>query len=53
MAKKVIATLKSDNQNKLVKLISCKRSAKTSAYTFKEEIITSEEAQKVLATGKK
>lgn len=53
MAKKVIATLKSDKQNKLVKLINCTRSQKTNAYTFKEEIVTSEQAQKVIAAGKK
>jgi hypothetical protein len=49
MAKKVIATLKSDKENKLVKLIRCTRSKKTNAYTFKEELLTSDQAKAMLA----
>ncbi len=52
MAKKVIATLQKTGKD-LVKLITCPRSKKTNAYTFKEEMITLEQAQKVVQAGKK
>ena len=44
MAKKVVATLKKEGQGKdYVKVIRTIRSAKTGAYTFKEEIVNNEE----------
>ena len=43
MAKKVVATLKKEGQGKdYVKVVRTIRSPKTGAYSFKEEIITSE-----------
>ncbi len=49
MAKKVVATLKKGSSKNLVKVIRSIRSPKTGAYTFKEEMVPTEEVQKVLA----
>ncbi len=45
MAKKVVATLKSDKNVKFVKVIKMAKSPKTGAYTFKEEIVNSENSK--------
>ena len=52
MAKKVVATLRKAGSKNLAKFITAVRSAKTQAYTFKEEIVTLEQA-KDLMEGKK
>ncbi len=39
MAKKVVATLKSGKGNNFTKVIKMVKSAKTGAYSFKEEIV--------------
>jgi hypothetical protein len=53
MAKKVVATLRKAGSSKnLAKLITCVKSAKTKAYTFKEEIVTLDQAKDILE-GKK
>lgn len=49
MAKKVVATLKSkDKAVSMSKIISAYRNPKTGAYSFKEEIVLSEDAQKII-----
>ncbi|MFN3556917.1 MAG: DUF4295 domain-containing protein [Bacteroidales bacterium] len=45
MAKKVVATLKTDTGKGYAKVIKMERSAKTGAYTFKEEIIASDKVK--------
>lgn len=52
MAKKVVATLRKTGKN-LAKFITCVKSPKTHAYTFKEEIVTVEQAQEILAGKRK
>jgi hypothetical protein len=48
MAKKVVATLRKAGSKNLAKFISCVRSQKTGAYTFKEEIVTLEKAKELM-----
>jgi hypothetical protein len=49
MAKKVVATLKKEGGVKYAKVIRAVRSPKTGAYIFKEEIVTEDKVQTVLA----
>ena len=49
MAKKVVATLKKSGGKNFTKVIKAVRSEKTGAYTFKEEIVSSEMVKEVLA----
>ncbi len=42
MAKKVVATLKTDTGKGFAKVIKTKKSKKTGAYTFKEDIVASD-----------
>ncbi|TAH19276.1 MAG: DUF4295 domain-containing protein [Cytophagales bacterium] len=49
MAKKVVATLKTEGGIKYAKVIRAVKSPKTGAYTFKEEIVTEDEAKKIMA----
>ena len=42
MAKKVVASLKAEGAKTLIKVIKCEKSKKTGAYTFKENIIPSD-----------
>ncbi|TAF33823.1 MAG: DUF4295 domain-containing protein [Cytophagales bacterium] len=49
MAKKVVATLKKEGGIKYAKVIRTVRSPKTGAYTFKEEIVTEDKVNEVLA----
>ena len=52
MAKKVVATLKKEGAgNEYVKAIKVVKSAKSGAYTFKEEIVSSDRVKDVLAKG--
>ena len=51
MAKKVVATLKTEGGVKYAKVIRAVKSPKTGAYTFKEEIVKEEDAKNIL-TGK-
>jgi hypothetical protein len=49
MAKKVVATLKKEGQNKqFTKIIKAVKSGKGGAYTFKEEIVPAENVQEAL-----
>jgi hypothetical protein len=49
MAKKVVATLKKEGSTRqYTKVIRAIKSEKTGAYTFKEEIVPAEEAQKLI-----
>lgn len=48
MAKKVVATLKSGKGNNFTKVIKMVKSAKTGAYSFKEEIIHNDHIQDFL-----
>ncbi|MFQ3575699.1 MAG: DUF4295 domain-containing protein [Cytophagales bacterium] len=49
MAKKVVATLKKEGANRqFTKVIRAVKSEKTGFYTFKEEIVPAEDAQKVV-----
>jgi len=48
MAKKVVATLKTEGGKSLVKVIKCEKSKKSGAYTFKENIIPSDELKEFL-----
>ena len=45
MAKKVVATLKTGNAKKYTKCIKMVKSEKTGAYTFKTEVVATEEAK--------
>jgi hypothetical protein len=45
MAKKVVATLKTDTGKGFAKVIKMERSAKTGAYAFKEDIIASDKVK--------
>jgi len=49
MAKKVVATLKVEGGKSLIKVIKCEKSKKTGAYTFKEEIVPSDDLKDFLA----
>ncbi|BDD03187.1 DUF4295 domain-containing protein [Aureibacter tunicatorum] len=49
MAKKVVATLKKKGGIKYAKVIKAVKSAKTGAYTFKEEIVTEDQVKQKLA----
>ena len=49
MAKKVVATLKKEGGQKFAKVIKAVRSAKTGAYTFKEEIVAEEKVKEIFA----
>lgn len=49
MAKKVVATLKKEGGKGYTKVISAVKSAKTGAYSFKEEIVTSDLVKEVIA----
>ncbi len=49
MAKKVVATLKTEGGKSYSKVIKSIRSEKTGAYTFKEEIVPSTQVKEVLA----
>jgi hypothetical protein len=45
MAKKVVATLKTDAGKGYAKVIKLERSPKTGAYSFKEEVIESDKVK--------
>jgi hypothetical protein len=49
MAKKVVATLKTKGGKNYAKVIRAVKSDKTGAYTFKEEIVTTDHIKDVLA----
>jgi hypothetical protein len=49
MAKKVVATLKKADGKSYAKVIKAIKSAKTGAYTFKEEIVPAELVKETLA----
>ncbi|MCC6690951.1 MAG: DUF4295 domain-containing protein [Bacteroidia bacterium] len=49
MAKKVVATLKTGKGNNFTKVIKMIKSAKTGAYTFKEEIVHNDHIKDFLA----
>ena len=49
MAKKVVASLKKTDGKSYAKVIKAVRSEKTGAYTFKEEIVSSDLVKEVLA----
>ncbi len=49
MAKKVVATLKKAGGLNFTKIIKAVKSEKTGAYTFKEQIVSSELVKEVLA----
>ena len=49
MAKKVVATLQKGGGKNLAKIIRSVRSPKTGAYTFKEEMVPTENVKEVLA----
>jgi hypothetical protein len=48
MAKKVVATLKTTEGRGFAKVIKMVKSPKTGAYTFKEQMLTTEEAKEKL-----
>ena len=49
MAKKVVATLKKGDGKSYAKVIRAVKSEKTGAYTFKEEIVSSDLVKEILA----
>jgi hypothetical protein len=49
MAKKVVATLKKTDGKSYAKVIRAVKSAKTGAYTFKEEIVAADLVKELLA----
>jgi len=49
MAKKVVASLKKTDGKSFAKVIRAVRSEKTGAYTFKEEIVSSDLVKETLA----
>jgi len=53
MAKKTVATYKTDKVVSLVKVIKMVRSPKTNAYTFKEEMVPLESLKDYLSSAKK
>ncbi len=50
MAKKVVATLKSDSGKGFAKVIKVKKSDKTGAYMFKEDIVSSDKVKQYFAS---
>ncbi len=48
MAKKTVATLKTGEGAKFVKIVKAVKSPKTGAYTFKEEMVPAEDAKEAL-----
>ncbi len=52
MAKKVVATLKSDTGKDYVKVIKVVTSSKTGSYTFKEGIVHKDEVKDFLKENK-
>lgn len=48
MAKKVVATLKTQGGKNYAKVIRAVKSDKTGAYTFKEEIVSTDHVSEVL-----
>lgn len=48
MAKKVVATLKKTDGKGYAKIIRAVKSPKTGAYTFKEEMVSTDEVQEAL-----
>ncbi|MDR2413975.1 MAG: DUF4295 domain-containing protein [Odoribacteraceae bacterium] len=48
MAKKVVATLKANDSRAFAKVIKMVKSPKTGAYTFKEQILTTDEVKENL-----
>ncbi|HAJ99566.1 MAG TPA: DUF4295 domain-containing protein [Bacteroidales bacterium] len=52
MAKKVVATLKTDSGKGYAKIIRMVKTAKTGAYTFSEEIIASEKVKEHFSNKK-
>ena len=48
MAKKVVATLKTNTGKSYAKVIRMVRSPKTNAYTFRENIVLSDQVQEFL-----
>ena len=49
MAKKVVASLKKTDLKSYAKVIRAVKSAKTGAYTFKEEIVAADLVKEILA----
>ncbi len=49
MAKKVVATLKSKDVKNFVKVIKAVKSDKTGGYSFKEEIVSEDHVNDILA----
>ncbi len=49
MAKKVVATLKTDTGKGYTKVIKMEKSPKTGAYSFKEEIVESDKVKDFFA----
>jgi hypothetical protein len=49
MAKKVVASLKKTDGKSYAKVIRAVKSAKTGAYTFKEEIVAADLVKEILA----
>ncbi len=50
MAKKVVATLKAGSGKTLTKVIKFVKSKKTGSYTFKEDIVASENVKEFLTS---
>ncbi len=48
MAKKTVATLKTGSSKTMTKVIKAEKSPKTGAYTFKEEIVSSDKVNDFL-----
>ena len=48
MAKKVVASVKNKQNKHFAKIIRCKRSPKTGAYTFRSEIVPIEQVDKAI-----
>lgn len=48
MAKKVVATLKTNDGRGFSKIIKMVKSPKTGAYTFKEQMVTTDQAKDAL-----
>ncbi len=51
MAKKVVATLKTDTGKGFAKVIKVKKSEKTGAYMFKEDIVASDKVKEFFKTS--
>jgi Domain of unknown function (DUF4295) len=48
MAKKVVATLQKAGSKNLTKVIRALRSSKTGAYTFREEMVSTEAVKEII-----